>query len=58
MVVCNCIYCGRELEVPEGIVFDGPISEAIKHIDSLPAKKSESCPCRLQRGDANEDTNS
>lgn len=46
MIVCNCKYCGREIEVKEGIHFEGSIKDAMNYMGKVTDEKSEQCICR------------
>lgn len=48
MVVCNCKYCGKEIEVPEGINFEGSLRESLKYIERITEEKSKNCQCQSE----------
>ena len=48
MVVCNCKYCGKKIEMPEGIHFEGSLKESLRYIEDTINEKSKSCECQTE----------
>lgn len=48
MVVCNCNYCGKEIEVTEGIHFKGSLRESLEYLERITEEKSKTCKCQSE----------
>jgi hypothetical protein len=45
-VVDKCTYCGNQIEIEGGLVFEGPITEFKDYVEQKIKEASDKCNCR------------